>query len=124
MAGADYGWNLREGPCKVGSTSSCAPDSRFVDPVHTYEHTGGCNVITGGAFVPNNNNWPAARKLQYLYADLGCSSIFAINAGNPGAPRTTFGTNEGASHLAFGPDGALYYTALSDGQVRRIVYTP
>lgn len=124
VAGADYGWNVREGPCKVGSTSDCAPDSRFVDPVHAYRHTDDCSVITGGAFVPNSSNWPAARKSQYLYADLGCNSIFAIDEGNPGAPRATFGTNEGASHLAFGPDGALYYTALSDGQVRRIVYTP
>jgi glucose/arabinose dehydrogenase len=124
VAGADYGWNLREGPCKVGSTSNCAPDSRFVDPVHAYQHTGGCSVITGGAFVPNSSNWPADLKSMYLYADLGCNSIFTINEGNPGAPRTTFGTNEGASHLAFGPDGALYYTALGDGQVRRIVYTP
>ena len=124
VAGADYGWNLREGPCKVSSTSNCAPDSRFVDPVHAYKHTGGCSVITGGAFVPDSSNWPTARKSEYLYADLGCNSIFAINEETPGTPRTTFGTNEGASHLAFGPDGALYYTALGDGQVRRIVYTP
>jgi glucose/arabinose dehydrogenase len=124
VAGADYGWNLREGPCKVGSTSDCANDSRFVNPVHAYQHEADCSVITGGAFVPNGNNWPADRKLQYLYADLGCNSIFAINENNPGAARTTFGTNEGASHLAFGPDGALYYTALGDGEVRKIVYTP
>ena len=124
VAGADYGWNLREGPCKVGSTSNCANDSRFVDPVHAYKHEGGCSVITGGAFVPNGNNWPAARKSQYLYADMGCNSIFAIDEANPGAGRTTFGTNEGASHLAFGPDGALYYTDLNSNEVRRIVYTP
>mgnify|MGYP002866724019 FL=1 len=81
-------------------------------------------MITGGAFVPNSSNWPADRKSQYLYADLGCNTIFAINEGNLGAPRTTFATNEGASHLAFGPDGALYYTDLGSGEVRRIVYTP
>ena len=80
--------------------------------------------FTGGAFVPNSNNWPAARKSQYLYADMGCNSIFAIDEANPGAGRTTFGTNEGASHLAFGPDGALYYTDLNSNDVRRIVYTP
>ena len=124
VAGADYGWNLREGPCKVGSTSNCAPDSRFVDPVHAYKHTGDCSVITGGAFVPNSSNWPAARKSEYLFADMGCNSIFAIGEGNLGGPKVIFGMNEGASHLAFGPDGALYYTALRDGEVRRIVYTP
>jgi glucose/arabinose dehydrogenase len=123
VAGADYGWNLREGPCKVGSTSDCAPDSRFADPVHAYQHAGGCNVITGGAFVPNTNNWPEPRKSQYLYADLGCRSLFAIDEASPGT-RTTFGTNAGASHLAFGPDGALYYTDYASGEIRRIVYIP
>ncbi|MBL8129536.1 MAG: PQQ-dependent sugar dehydrogenase [Chloroflexia bacterium] len=124
IAGADYGWNLREGPCKVGSTSDCSPDSRFVEPIHAYKHTNNCSVITGGAFVPDNSNWPSARTSQYLYADLGCDTIFAIKDSNPGATRETFGTGEGASHLAFGPDGALYYTALGDGEVRKIVYTP
>ena len=124
VAGADYGWNLREGPCKVSSTSDCSADPRFVDPVHTYQHTGNCAVITGGAFVPNGNNWPTAWETRYLYADMGCHSLFAIDESSPGAGRITFATNSDASHLTFGPDGALYYTAYGDSQIRRIVYSP
>ena len=55
---------------------------------------------------------------------MGCNSIFAIDEGNPGARRETFGTNEGATHLAFGPDGQLYYTDFGDNTIRKIVYTP
>lgn len=121
-AGADYGWNLREGPCLVGSTSSCAPDARFNAPVHAYDHSGGCRVITGGAFVPNASNWPAARKSQYLFADLACTTLFSLDENNPGAGSIVFASGEGASHLAFGPDGDLYYTALGDGQVRKITF--
>ncbi len=123
VAGADYGWNLREGPCKVGSTSNCAPDSRFVDPVHAYKHSTGCRTITGGAFVPSTSNWPDEWRTRYLYADFICDQIFWIAENDP-TVRHEFATGEAATHLAFGPDGALYYTALGDGQVRRIVYTP
>ncbi|MEZ4563146.1 MAG: PQQ-dependent sugar dehydrogenase [Thermomicrobiales bacterium] len=124
VSGADYGWNLREGPCKVGSTSNCGPDSRFVDPVHAYTHAEGCSVITGGAFVPDSSDWPSDRDTDYLFADLGCKRIFTLDAHDPGAGAAVFASGEGASHLAFGPDGALYYTALGDGQVRRIVFAP
>ena len=55
---------------------------------------------------------------------MGCHSLFAIDESNPGAGRTTFAINSDASHLAFGPDGALYYTAYGDSQIRRIVYSP
>jgi glucose/arabinose dehydrogenase len=124
VAGADYGWNVREGPCKVGSKSDCAPDARFTEPFFAYDRDEGCRVITGGAFVPNSSNWPDERDSQYLFADIGCNRIFALNVSNPGAGTTAFGRNEGASHLAFGPDGQLYYTDLVGGEVRRIVYTP
>ncbi|MFT4040285.1 MAG: PQQ-dependent sugar dehydrogenase [Thermomicrobiales bacterium] len=121
VAGADYGWNLREGPCKVGSTSDCASDARFVDPIHAYNHGTGCNVITGGAFVPNGSLWP--NTSLYLYADFGCQKLFTINENNP-ATATQFASGSGTTHLAFGPDKQLYYTDYGAGAIRRIVYTP
>jgi glucose/arabinose dehydrogenase len=124
IAGADYGWNLREGRCTTGSTSDCSPDSRFVDPVHAYRHIDDCDVITGGAFVPNGSDWADKYKSAYLFADLGCNTIFAIQEGNLAAPKSTFATGEGATHLAFGPDDALYYTSFGDGEVRRIEFNP
>lgn len=124
QAGADYGWNVREGPCPINDISNnCAGSSQFVDPIFAYR-TGGslgtlanCRTITGGAFSPGSP-WPG----DYLFADFGCDGLFALTGSGSGADVDLFASGEGASHLAFGPDGHLYYTTFSDGgQVRRIV---
>ena len=122
-AGADYGWNIREGLCPIGNISNnCSGPSQFVDPIFAYR-TGGslatrpnCRTITGGAFSPGGA-WPG----DYLFADFGCDGLFALTGSGSGADVDLFASGEGASHLAFGPDGHLYYTTFSDGgQVRRI----
>lgn len=118
LAGADYGWNIREGICKIGDNSSCSPDSRFVEPVLAYNHNTGCNVITGGAFVPATSAW--ADPTWYVYADFGCQEIAYIDAENP-TTKSVFGTGTRATHLAFGPDGQLYYTDFTAGEIRKIV---
>lgn len=121
--GADYGWNVREGPCAAGSTSNCAPDGRFTEPVFAYTHAGGCRTITGGAFVPDDSGWPAEFLDAYFYADFICGRIFAYRGEMTGEMPFLFGTNMSATHLAFGPDNALYYTTFQGGgQVRRIVF--
>ncbi len=39
QAGADYGWNVREGPCANGSTTNCgAPPAGMTNPVYAYSH--------------------------------------------------------------------------------------
>jgi glucose/arabinose dehydrogenase len=120
--GADYGWNIREGPCPTGTTTNCALDNRFVEPLFAYGRGEGCRTITGGAFVPDDNNWPAQFDNTYLFADLACATLFALDQN---LSLTKFAIGTGAIHLAFGPDGALYYTTFEDGgQVRKIVYTP
>ena len=122
-AGADYGWNVREGPCPIGTSGNCAADNRFTEPIFAYPHSTGCRTITGGAFVPNNSGWPAQFLDAYLYADFICDQIFALRGEAPGQSPFVFGTGTGATHLAFGPDNALYYTTFDGGgQVRRIVY--
>ena len=95
-----------------------------MDPFFAYDRDEGCRVITGGAFVPNSNNWPGERDTHYLFADMGCNRIFSIDASNPAGGAVVVGSGEGASHLAFGPDGALYYTDFDGNAVRRIVFTP
>jgi glucose/arabinose dehydrogenase len=127
--GADYGWNEREGPCRVNA-DDCAADRRFVEPVHAYGHANGCNAITGGAFVPDSSNWPDEYDDAYLYSDYACHTIFALPYASPGAAPQVFaqgiGGWTGAIHLAFGPDGALYYSTFGvdfvNGEVRRIGY--
>ena len=132
LAGADYGWNVREGHCATGSTTNCgAPPAGMTNPIHDYDHSGGCASITGGAFVPVGV-WPASFDGDYLFSDYVCGTIFRLEPdGAGGYVRTPFVTGLGANsavHLGFGPFGtgpgatqALYYTTYAGGgQVRRI----
>jgi glucose/arabinose dehydrogenase len=59
VAGADYGWNVREGPCARASYTACGPPpAGMTNPVFAYRHdTTGCRSLTGGAFVPHGA-WP------------------------------------------------------------------
>ena len=131
VAGADYGWNVREGHCANGSTTNCgAPPAGMTNPIFDYGRADGCRSITGGAFVPNGV-WPAAYEGKYLFADFVCGKIFRLDPnGGGGFTRVDFATGLGgnsAVNLRFGPhDGtqALYYTTYAaGGQVRRIVDT-
>lgn len=130
-AGADYGWNVREGHCANGSTTDCtAPPPGMTNPLHDYGHTGGCASITGGAFVPSGV-WPIAYEGAYMFSDYVCGSIFRLTRTSDGTyARTTFASGLGASSavaMIFGPHGgtqALYYTTYAGGgQVRRIAAT-
>ncbi len=127
-AGADYGWNVREGHCATGSIIICgAPPTGMTNPIFDYGRADGCTTITGGAFVPNGT-WPAEYQGKYLFADFGCGKIFRLDPnGSGGFTRTDFATNLGATvDLEFGPVSggqALYYTTYAGGgQVRRIVH--
>ncbi|MDQ4133459.1 MAG: PQQ-dependent sugar dehydrogenase [Actinomycetota bacterium] len=129
-AGADYGWNVREGHCAVGSTTNCEPPpAGMTNPIFDYSHADSCDTITGGAFVPNGV-WPAEYQGKYLFGDFGCGKIFRLDPnGAGGYTRVDFATGLGtnsAVHMSFGPWGnsqALYYTSYANGgQVRRIVH--
>jgi glucose/arabinose dehydrogenase len=130
-AGADYGWNVREGHCANGSTTSCgAPPAGMTNPVFDYGRADGCGSITGGAFVPAGV-WPAAYGATYLFGDYVCGRIFQlVPNGSGGFNRLIFADGLGSSSavdLQFGPNGtgrALYYTTYAGGgSVRRIVYS-
>jgi hypothetical protein len=129
-AGADYGWNTREGPCVRGSTSCATPPAGMTDPLYSYNHTSGCKAITGGAFVPAGA-WPPAYDGAYLFGDYVCGKIFRLKGSAPGQyTAEEFATGLGvgsAVHLAIGPRGAgqaLYYTTFAGtGEVRRIAFT-
>jgi glucose/arabinose dehydrogenase len=127
-AGADYGWNVCEGPNRINSADPCpASQNGFEEPLFAFGHGQGgddfsdCFVITGGAFVPASGDWPG----DYLFADLGCQRLFALDESTSPVTVSVFGDDAGVTHLAFGPDGALYYTTFAGGgQVRRIVEVP
>ncbi|MFT5201934.1 MAG: glucose/arabinose dehydrogenase/PKD repeat protein [Candidatus Aldehydirespiratoraceae bacterium] len=135
VAGVDYGWPSREGPCAFGSNTNCAPAAGKTDPIHWYEHpNGGGAAITGGAFVPNGV-WPAEYDGLFLYSDFVAGHIFRMDPGGADCrlctpPTSAYQHNEFAEassvvEMAFGPHGAtqaLYYLDRGQNQVRRIAY--
>lgn len=62
LAGADYGWNVREGLCVNGSDTNCgAPPVGMTNPIFSYHHDQqipgttsptNCTSIVGGALCP------------------------------------------------------------------------
>jgi glucose/arabinose dehydrogenase/PKD repeat protein len=125
QAGADYGWNIREGPCALGSTTNCGPPpAGMTNPIYSYDHSGECQSVNAGAFVPNGA-WPAAYDNSYLYGDIVCGKVFQlVPDGSGGFSRNEFASLGPQTVIAmiFGPSGsgqALYYTSYA-GEVRRI----
>jgi glucose/arabinose dehydrogenase len=124
-AGADYGWNVREGPCPTGESNCSFGGGGFEPPIFAYRLSTGCRTITGGAFVPDGSGWPDEYLDTYLYADFSCDTLFALRDEEFGETPEPFGTGTGAVHLRFGPDNNLYYTTFeSGGEVRRIIPPP
>jgi glucose/arabinose dehydrogenase len=130
--GANFGWNVREGPCAQGSTTDCGPPpAGMTNPTFAYQHaTTGCGAITGGAFVPDGL-WGGAYDGSYLVGDYICNRIYRITPkGGGGWKSTVFARGlapGGPITLRFAPSGgsrALYYTTYTTdpthGQVRVI----
>jgi glucose/arabinose dehydrogenase len=137
QAGADYGWNCREGAHTNSTSGLCNPTPPgMVDPIFEYAHNttipgttspASCNCITGAAFVPNGL-WPGFDG-AYLFGDCVCGGIFRLDQTGSTYAAGDFAIGLGTVvHLAFGPFGnsqALYYTTnASGGQVRRISAPP
>jgi glucose/arabinose dehydrogenase/PKD repeat protein len=129
-AGADYGWNVREGHCAAGSSTDCGPPANgMTNPIYDYHHNTGCSSVTAAAFVPNGA-WTATYDGAYLFGDYTCGKIFKLVPIDGGYKRVAFATNLGQGGpvaMAFGPykgSTVLYYTTLGGvGEVRRISYT-
>ena len=133
-AGADYGWNVREGSCKNGGGDCGTPPPGFTNPAFEYARASsdiftGCGSITGGAFVPKGV-WPDTFGGAYLFSDYVCGKIFALKKTSGGYRASVFASGLGSSsavHLTFGPykgTQALFYTSYADGGgVRRVAYT-
>lgn len=136
VAGGDYGWPVREGPCAKDSVTDCGPaPSGMLDPTHWYQHGPDGGAATAGAFVPEGV-WPAEYDGAYLFADYVFGTIYALEPGGTrclscvpptsGWSAPVFSPVAQVVSMRFGPyqDGqALYYVSRDDSQVRRIAYT-
>jgi glucose/arabinose dehydrogenase/PKD repeat protein len=132
--GADYGWNVREGPCYTDSYSDCGPTPPgTTNPIYSYPHTTGCSSIIGGVFAPVGK-WTPDVDGAYLFGDLVCGKIFKLTPAGGGTYTTTdFATPIGTNWLIsmiVGPhagNDAIYYITWNDGnsahEVRRIAFT-
>ena len=133
--GDDYGWNICEGrhdnPYR-GGQENCDSATKTA-PIHEYNHSTGCESVTAGTFVPEDSNWPAEYKDDYLYGDFVCGKIFSLSKkqDSPGYARDTFIGGLGlrsAVAMTFGPykdTQALYYATFegNGGSIRRVAYT-
>jgi len=130
-AGADYGWEAREGPCKTNSDTDCGPPpAGMTNPIFDYHHSTGCKSIVGGAFVPNDSGWPASYLGKYVFTDFICGTFFRLDPQGSGYQMTPIVTGLGSGsvvHVEFGPlepRRALYYTTFANGgEIRRIAFT-
>jgi hypothetical protein len=122
FAGANYGWNAREGRCPRGQQPPCAgPPAGVTDPIVDYPRSVG-TFITAGAFVPPGV-WPALTG-AYLFADGGAGKVWVRTADGAvdfDAPILTGAF--GLADMAFvtEPTGpSLYYTLNGSSEVRRL----
>ncbi len=120
---ADYGWNVREGNCVIGSKTSCGAHWTR-GPIHAYAHSNEstCGSITGGAFVPNGA-WNPDMDDAYLFADFNCGTLNTLRPKAGGGYDAAVWATDGGMLLStiFGPDGALYVSTFT-GEVTRIRY--
>ncbi len=110
VAGANYGWNTREGLHPYGRTSVTARG--FVDPLAEYTHEVGVSV-TGGV-VCRDPRLPTLAG-AYLYADFGTGVFFGLPTGGGGAPLgpsqlhpSTF-ADDAAGHVYVADYGGVVY---------------
>jgi glucose/arabinose dehydrogenase len=123
-AGADYGWNLREGFCPRYLRARCGPARRtMTDPIHAYAHRDGCGAITGGAFVPPGA-WPARFRGAYLFGDFNCGKIFELTRHTNSVRTALFdrGVGPGLVSMTFDAKALYYATYAEGGEIRRITY--
>ena len=120
-AGADYGWNCREGKIANPAISGGCTLPSATEPIHDYASSTGCRSITGAAFIPAGA-WSPAYAGRYLFADYICGKIFLLD----GTTVRDFATGLGGSsavHMEFGPGRSLYYTTYAGGgEVRKISF--
>lgn len=135
-AGANYGWNCREGLLSgPGSDPGCAgaPASKFVDPVFAYPHNpdpdvGGssrCAVI--GGYVARDPDLSALFG-HYLYADLCSGTIRALRLPAQSGAVASDDCYTGlkvAKPVSFGEDAAAHlYVVTEPGRVLQITGSP
>ena len=107
--GVNYGWPIVEG---------FSDDSRFLSPIHAYDHGDGSCAIAGGVFIdPRAWSAPAGGGNEfgrYLYSDLCGNYIHGL--GSTGFVSAISNPVD----LARSPAGGIYYLARGSGTLGEI----
>jgi glucose/arabinose dehydrogenase len=122
VAGAHYGWPCREGPDPHTSSAPC--NTPYTDPVLFYNHSIGCNVETGGAFVPGNT-WQGYDD-DYIWVDFGCGDLFIAQPGQNGVASAMLSTGLAQTtdleFLQIGGVYELFYaTFANNGELHMVI---
>ena len=118
VAGANYGWNLTEGP---------TTDPRFRSPLFAYPHQAppptvtGCAIVGGAFYNPTIVKFPSSFVGKYFFADYCGGWMRVLDPATGTASNFATGVVQPVD-IQVGNDGALYYLDRFAGSVRRITY--
>lgn len=117
VAGANYGWNLTEGPTN---------DPRFRSPLFAYPHQTpsrflGCAIVGGAFYNPTAVTFPSFYVGKYFFADYCGEWMRVLDPPTGTAWEFATGVVQPVD-LQVGNDGALYYLDRLAGSVRRITF--
>lgn len=112
VAGANYGWPDVEGPMPPGVAGMTYPFFSYMHAGNADSTFDGCRTVIGGDFM-HGTNFPATYEGSYFFGDWWCGRIWTVAPGGT-KPVLFLSDAPGIVNLAFGPDGALYYSDLSN----------
>jgi glucose/arabinose dehydrogenase len=142
----NFGWPCFEGSGRQPSydgldlslCESLYATNAVTAPYYRYNHSAkvfpeescpvGSSSISGLAFNPSGNPWPAEFAGALLFADYSRGCIWVMETGgaalpNPAKIRAFRTGAPGPVNLQFGPGGDLFYPDYNNGAIRRIHYT-
>lgn len=123
VAGANYGWPYREGPCPIFQRGpDCpGPGETFTDPLVAYLHQPGLGAgITGLAFY-SGSQWPAQYQGQLFFADFDLDWISSVNLSTP-STISRFASGLGAVVAMEAVEDGIYVLSIYDQSVKFIFY--
>ena len=117
-AGDNCGWPLVEGRRSEAPDPS-AVDPSLVDPIYDY-HDGGAAPVGCVYYADGNLPSDYAGNLLHLEFVLGRLYRTVLDGDRVVSHTTLLETDGGPIDLCSGPDGAIYFTELYSGQIRRL----
>jgi glucose/arabinose dehydrogenase/PKD repeat protein len=96
-------------------------------PLHEYSHNGGSAAVTAGTFY-TGSVYPSEYQGAFFFGDFALDSMttLRVDANDALVPGSVTGfaqDADGPVDIEMGPDGLLYYLAISANELRRIQYT-